>query len=81
MLLLQKPKLLLQKPKQKPDKPQHPPVLLACRRKAAALGALTASLFSLLELQAYNRRHQRRKQTSQDGVLDPSPVLGPRESG
>ena len=59
LLLLRKPKLLLQKPKQKPDKPQHPPVLLACRRKAAALGAQTASLFSLLELQAYNRRQRR----------------------
>ena len=60
LLLLRKPKLLLQKPKQKPDKPQHPlRVLLACRRKAAALGAQTASLFSLLELQAYNRRQRR----------------------
>ena len=41
------------------QKPQHRPalpVLLACRRKAAVLGAMTASPFSLLELQAYNRK-------------------------
>ena len=46
-MLLQK--LLLQKLLQKL-------LLLACRKKAAVLGAVTASPFSVLELQAYNRK-------------------------
>ena len=32
------------------------PLWLACRKKAAALGAQTASQFSLLELPAYNQK-------------------------
>ena len=78
-LLLQK--LLLQKL-----------LLLACRKKAAVLGAVTASPFSVLELQAYNRKRlsynrrrpkrAKRLQEQKENVPHPLPALGlSRDSG
>ena len=65
MLLLQKPKLLekLLLPKQAKQKARLFSVPLACRKKAAALGALTpASPFWVLDL-PYNHRRQKVQQT------------------
>ena len=78
-LLLQK--LLLQKL-----------LLLACRKKAAVLGAVTASPFSVLELQAYNRKRlsynrrrpkrAKRLQEQKENVPHPLPAKRlPRDSG
>ena len=67
------------------QKPQHRPALpvsLACRWKAAALGAQTASPFSLRELQAYNLRQRLgQRPTYHDGLPAHNPVQDHRDSG